>query len=321
MRELGYVDGKNLVIEWRSADGNNECLPGLAAELVNLKVDVIVTSGTPASLAVQKSSSTIPLVITGVADPVGSGLVKSLGRPGGTTTGLSNMVADLGAKELEMLRSMAPNLSSVAVLVNPTNVSHAPNLKRIQTAALTVNVTIVPVEARRPQEIDSAFSTMIRQKAEAFIVLIEPLFQQQKGQIVELAAKHRLPFIAASSEYVEAGGLMSYGPDPREMQRRAATSRERFSPSATTGRPLLRFNSSIDCHPAPACTRAAALAGAAAVSLPGGLILKAKTDQQRGQRSRAACARVKRSDGAEYQLAWGSANQRAGEISTKDACV
>ena len=223
MLELGYMDGKNLRIEWRSAEGKTDLLPGLAAELVQLKADVIVTVGTPATVATQKATTTIPIVMVGAGDPVGNGLVKSLARPGATTTGLSNMMADLSPKLLEMLLAMAPKVSRVAVLVNPGNLSNALFLKNVQAAAQRINVKIVPVEARSPQEIENAFSLAVRQNAKAIIVSLEGLFQQQKNQIVELAAKHRLPSIAMYGDYVEAGGLISYGANLREPNRRAAT--------------------------------------------------------------------------------------------------
>ena len=235
MRELDYVVGKNLVIEWRSAEGKSERLPELAAELVRLKVDVLATAGTPASIAAQKATTALPIVMIGVADPVGSGLVKSLARPGGNSTGLSTMNADLDPKRLEMLRGMAPKVTRVAVLVNPTNASHALGLQDIQAAAQKLGVKILPVEASSPQEIANGFAAMARQNAGALIVLLDPLFQQQKSQIVELAAKQRLPSIGGYSEYVEAGGLMSYGQNIRENYRRAATYVDKILKGANPG--------------------------------------------------------------------------------------
>ena len=235
MRELGYVVGRNLVIEWRSAEGKAERLPELAAELVRLKLDVLATPGTPATLAAQKASTTIPIVMIGVGDPVGDGLVKSLARPGGNTTGLANMAADLGPKLLEVLRGMAPKATRVAILVNPSNASHASLLKSLQAAAQRVGVKIQPVEASTPAEVASAFSAMARQNAGALVVLREQLFQQQKNQIVELAAKQRLPSIGTYGEYVEAGGLMSYGQNIRENYRRAATYVDKIFKGANPG--------------------------------------------------------------------------------------
>ncbi len=223
MRELGYVEGKNLVIEWRFADGKYERLPELAADLVQLKVDLIVAGGTPAISAAQKSTTTIPIVITGVADPVGSGFVKTLARPGGNITGLSNISTDISPKLLEMLLSMVPKLSRVAVLVNPANPSHAIVLKYVQSAAQKTSTTIMPVEARNAPEIEKAFSAMARGKAGAVIVPRDALFIGQRRPIAELAAKHQLPSISALMELVEAGGLMGYGPSSADSYRRAAT--------------------------------------------------------------------------------------------------
>ena len=235
MRELGYVVGKNLVIEWRSAEGKSERLPELAAELVRLKVDVLAIQGTPASLAAQKATTAIPIVMISVADPVGSGLVKSLARPGGNSTGLSNMNADLVPKLLEMLRGMAPKVTRVAVLVNPSDPGNSLGLKNVQAAAQKVGVKIQPVEASTPQEIANGFAVMVRQSAGALIVLRNPFFQQQKNQIVELATKQRLPSIGGYGEYVEAGGLISYGQNIRENYRRAATYIDKIFKGANPG--------------------------------------------------------------------------------------
>ncbi len=231
MRELGYSEGRNLVVEWRSAEGKIERLPELAAELVRLKVDVLAAAGAPASLVAQKATTAIPIVMIGVSDPVGSGLVKSLARPGGNSTGLSNMNVDLGPKLLEMLRGMVPKVTRVAVLVNP----HIVLLKNIQVAAQKLGVEILPVEASTPEEIANAFAVMARQKAGALIVPLEPFFQQQRTQIVELAAKQRLPSIGGYGQYAEAGGLMSYGQNPRERYRRAATYIDKIFKGANPG--------------------------------------------------------------------------------------
>ena len=235
MRELGYVVGKNLVIEWRSAEGDASRLPELAAELVRLKVDVLALAGTPAAIAAQKATTAIPIVIINVGDPVGNGLVKILARPGGNSTALSNMMAELGPKLLEILHSMVPRLKRVAVLVNPSNSSIAIFLKNIQTAAQKIGVEIHPVEASTPGEITSAFALMTRQNVEALIVPREALFTQQKTQIVELAAKHRLPSIGPYAEYAEAGGLMSYGQNARENFKRAAIYVDKIFKGANPG--------------------------------------------------------------------------------------
>ena len=223
MRELGYFEEKNLMIEWRFADARLERLPGLAAELVQLKLDLIVVAGTPAVGAMQKATTTIPVVIVDVSDPIDSGFVKTLARPGGNITGLSNLNADIGPKLLEMLLSMVPKISRVAVLVNPGNPSTLTVLKGIQAAAQKVKVKILPVEVRTSQELEKAFSAMAREKAGAVIVPRESLFITQLRQIAELAAKHRLPSISLLLEYAEAGGLMVYGSNATDYYRRAAT--------------------------------------------------------------------------------------------------
>jgi putative ABC transport system substrate-binding protein len=223
MRALGYVEGKNLAIEWRFADSKFERLPDLAAELVRLRVDVIVSVGTAAISAAQKATAMIPIVMATVSDPVGSGFVKSLAHPGGNITGLSNTAADISPKHLEMLLSMVPKLSRVAVLLNPTNSAHATISKIVQAAAHRASVKILSVEARSPQEIENAFFMMSRENAEAVIVAADSFFTQQRRQIAELAAKNRLPTISEYREYAEAGGLMSYGSNRPEQFRRAAT--------------------------------------------------------------------------------------------------
>ena len=223
MRELGYIDGKNLIIEWRSAEGKSERLPSLATELVKLKVDVIVAAGTPATSAAQKATATIPIVMNGVAEPVGTGFVKSLARPGGNITGAASMSTDIGPKQLEMLLSVVPKLSRVAVLVNPSNTGTAKILEIVQAEGQKRGIKILRAEAQTSQEIDNAFSLIRKQNAGALIVFREPFFQQQKSQIAELTAKYRLPTMAGDRMYSEAGVLMSYGPSRADLFRRTAT--------------------------------------------------------------------------------------------------
>ncbi len=223
MRELDYVEGRNLVIEWRFADNKLERLPDLAAELVQLKADVIVTSGMTAPLALQKATATIPIVMTSNSDPVGRGLIKSLARPGGNITGLTNITSDLGPKRLQLLLDMGPKLSRIAVLGNPTNPAHMQALESIQAAGQNRRVEILRAEARTPPEIDNGFSLIRQRNANALIVLLDPLFQQQSSRIAELSAKHRLPSMTADRIYVEAGCLMSYGSNRADDWRRAAT--------------------------------------------------------------------------------------------------
>ena len=183
MRELGYDEGRNLVIEWRFADGKFERLADLAAELVQLKVDVIVTAGTAATSAAQKATTTVPIVMGTTNDAVISGFVKSLAQPGGNITGISNLTVDLSAKDLEILLSVVPKLSRVAVLVNPGNSAHAPIVKTVQTAALKTDVKILPFEARTPPEIENGFSMVTQQNAEAVVVALDAFLVQQGRQI------------------------------------------------------------------------------------------------------------------------------------------
>ncbi len=223
MRELGYVEGKNLVIEWRFADGNAERLPGFAAELVQLNVDVIVAGGTPDTSAAKSATTSIPIVMGNVADPVASGLIKSLARPGGNVTGSTNFSGDIQTKHLEMLLDMMPKLSHVAVLVNPSNTAHTTILKNVEVAAQRVGVRMLSVEARTAQEIENAFSMMSRKYVGAVIVQPDGFFNVQRRQIAGLAMKNRLPSIHLYREYADAGGLMSYGPNNADGFRRAAT--------------------------------------------------------------------------------------------------
>jgi putative tryptophan/tyrosine transport system substrate-binding protein len=235
LRELGYAEGKNIAFEYRWADDNYDQLPVLAAELVRLKVDVIVTRGTPAAGAARKATVTIPIVMVNVGDPIGQGFAQSLAHPGGNITGLSNVSVDLGPKHLEMLLSMAPKLSRVAVLANPNNPNNISVLKSIQAAAQRTNATIQPAEARSATEIEKAISGMTRGKVGGFIVMRDALLNQQTRQIAELALKNRLLSIAAIPEFAEAGGLMSYGADNIELFRRAATYVDKILKGAKPG--------------------------------------------------------------------------------------
>jgi putative ABC transport system substrate-binding protein len=221
MRELGYVEGKNLAIEWRFAGNNLGRLDELAAELAQLKVDIIVTGG-PGALAAQKASTTIPIVFFSVTDPVGIGVIKSLARPGGNITGLSNNANEIGAKRLELLLAMMPSLSRLAFLSGST-ASAMKSWDIVRAAAQKRRVTILLVKAGTPEEIETAFAAMVRQKAGALIVPLNPLFQQQSGRIAALSAKYRLPCMAADRSYAEAGCLMSYGSSLTDEFRRGAT--------------------------------------------------------------------------------------------------
>ena len=228
MRELGYVEGKNLLIEWRSAEGDSNRLPALAAELVGMNVDVIVAGGTPATRAVQvatkKAASVIPIVMSGVADPVGSGFIENLARPGGNITGFSKINVELGPKQVETLRTMLPSLARVAVLVNPTNLSHAAYWRACEQAAHKLGIThVVPANASTPAEIEAAFAMMAREKVEALIVARDGFLNQQVRQVSARAAQQRLPALGGLREYADAGGLLSYGPSIADQYRWAAS--------------------------------------------------------------------------------------------------
>ena len=220
MRELGYVEDKNLVIEWRFGENRAELLPGLAADLVRLKVDAIIAVSSHCVRAAQKATTTIPIVMVNTADPVGSGFIASLARPGGNITGLTNLSGETSVKHLEMLRAMVPKLVRVGVLVNPTAEAQAATVKSIQTEAARAGVKVLLVEARTSQDIENAFSTMAREKAGGVVVLNNPLFDQQQRQIVGLATKNRLPSIFGKREFVEIGALMSYGTNLADDYRR-----------------------------------------------------------------------------------------------------
>jgi putative ABC transport system substrate-binding protein len=223
MRELGYIEGRNLLIEWRFAGGEAGRLAALATQLVDLKVDVIVAGGAPVIGAAQKATAIIPIVMATSNDPVGSGFVASLGRPGGNTTGLSNLSPDLSPKVVEMLLSVAPKVSRVAILVNPSNSSNAVIAINLQVAMQGVGPVGLPVEASTPEGIDSAFSKMREQNADAVIVAPDTVFVEERQRIADLAIKYRLPSVFSFREHVEAGGLMSYGQHLADSYRRAAT--------------------------------------------------------------------------------------------------
>src|SRR5437763_7564708 len=193
LRELGYVEGRNMTIEDRWAEGQYERLSGLAAELVQMKVDVIIAGGSAAVQAAQQATTTIPIVMVRIGDPVGSGFVASLARPGRNITGPTNILVEVASKYVELLRAAAPKLSRVTVLVNPANPIHPDFLKRIQSTEKTNNVTISPIEASTASQIEAAFGAMTRERAGALIVLGDPFFASQASRVGELAAQQRLP--------------------------------------------------------------------------------------------------------------------------------
>ena len=226
LRDLAYVEGRNLVIEYRDAEGKLERLPALAAELVLLKVDVIVASGTLAALAAKQATRTVPIVFSPAADPVGSGLVTSLARPGGNVTGLSLLHSELVGKWLEQLTQAVPGVSRVAVLWQPGAFGERTEkdiLKSAEVAAQALGVRLQFVEARVPADFDRAFSDMTRARAGALAVLTSNMFVTERRRLVDLAAKNRLPAVYPWREAVDAGGLMAYGPSLADLYRRAAT--------------------------------------------------------------------------------------------------
>ena len=235
MRALGYVEGKNVRYEWRFADGKMESLPELANELVQLKVDVIVTAGTAPARAAQRATRTIPIVMASVGDPLAGGFVARLARPGGNATGLTNLSVDVSPKLLELLTKTVPKISRVALLLNPGSPIGEAILESLRAAAQEARVEVTGVNARTSEEIQRAFSIMVQNGAEALVVAADPYLIQQRRQIAELAAKSSLPAIYGLREYAEAGGLMSYGPNRADIYRRAATYVDKILKGAKPG--------------------------------------------------------------------------------------
>jgi putative ABC transport system substrate-binding protein len=226
LRDLGYVEGRNLVIEYRDAEGKVERLPALAAELVALKVDVILAGGTPQALAAKQATRALPIVFAAAADPVTSGLVTSLARPGGNVTGLSQLAPELVGKTLELLTQAVPGVTRVAVLWQPGGLGERTEQNMLQeadVAARALGVRLQFVEARGPADFDRAFSDMTRARADALTVLTSTMFGNERRRLVDLAAKNRLPAVYPWRVGVDAGGLMSYGANLADMYRRAAT--------------------------------------------------------------------------------------------------
>ena len=221
LRERGYVNGKNVELLMRFAEGKAERLDALAAELVRQKVDLILTLGTPAARASQKAISTTPIIVVTMADPVRSGIAASLARPGGFITGMSDGLVDTVKKLVEVMKGSVDKLKRIAVLTNPANFGHPQLVLQVQVAALQVGIQVVEVSARTPTEIEHAFLTMTRERAEGLIILVDTFFLEQRKQIAELALKYRLPSIYPQKYYAEAGGLMSYGADINDNFRRA----------------------------------------------------------------------------------------------------
>jgi ABC-type uncharacterized transport system substrate-binding protein len=238
LRDLGYIDGRNVVIEYRDAEGKFERLPTLAAELVALKVDVIVAGGTPPALAAKQATKTIPIVFASAPDPVTDGLVTSLARPGGNITGASNLNPELVGKRLEQLRQAVPGVSRVAVLWHPggrPERTEKDMLREADVAALALGLRAQFVEARGPADFDRAFSDMTRSRADALTVLGSVMLFNQRRRLVELAARNRLPGVYPAREFVDDGGLMAYGPSIADVFRRAATYVDKILKGAKPG--------------------------------------------------------------------------------------
>ena len=224
LRELGYVEGKTIVIEWRSAEGKLDRLPGIVAELVRLKVDVIVASGPVPTRVTKDATSTIPIVMAQVNDPVGNGFVASLARPGGNITGLSTLAPEISGKQLELLKEILPSLSRVAVFGTSTQPGNSQVLKEVELAAGAFAVKLQYVDILVPKDIESAFRAAVKGRAHAVLMIAaSSVVGDRRQEVVDLAVKSRLPVIYPFSSYVEAGGLMFYGANLSDLDRRAAT--------------------------------------------------------------------------------------------------
>jgi ABC-type uncharacterized transport system substrate-binding protein len=223
LHELGYVEGQSIVIEFRWAEGQYDRLPGLAAELVRLKVNVLVAAGLLAAQAAKQATKTIPIVMMNVSDPVASGIVASLARPGANITGLSLLSPELVGKQLELLKEVVPKVSRVALLGNPVTPSTARLVRHAQDAARTLGVRLQPLEARDPSEIDKAFAAMTTERAGAVIVLLDTVLLDHRARIADHAIRRGLPTVFGGSQFAEAGGLLAYGPNLPDQYRRTAT--------------------------------------------------------------------------------------------------
>jgi putative ABC transport system substrate-binding protein len=221
LRDLGYVDGKNIVIELRWAD-TVEQLPELAPELVRMNVDVIFATSSTMVEPARQATKTIPIVFATHADPVGIGHVASLARPGGNITGLTMLLTDVVAKDLEMFKDALPQATRIGILWNPTTPSHPPALKAVEAAGAALGVSLRMMPVSTVEDFDGAFATMTRERLDGFLVVASPLASIQRARLAEVALEHRLPGVFATKENVEAGGLMSYGPDTEDLTRRAA---------------------------------------------------------------------------------------------------
>ena len=223
LRELGYVEGKNIVIEWRSGEGKPEREGELVAEALRLKVDVIVTSGPTMTRAAKRATVTIPIVMAFDSDPVGNGFVASLARPGGNITGLSALSPELSGKQLELMKEIVPKLSRVAVLGNSNEPANPKTLKEIELAAEALGIQVQPLDVLSPKDIETAFRAATKARADALVVLASAVLSDQRAKVANVALKSRLPTVYFRQEFVEAGGLVSYGTSFTDLSRRAAT--------------------------------------------------------------------------------------------------
>lgn len=223
LRDLGYVEGKNIVIEYRYADGKLDRVRALAAEMVRLKVEVILTGGSAATRPAKEATAIIPIVMAQDTDPIGNGFVASLARPGGNITGLSIVAPELGGKQLELLKETVPKLLRVVVPSNPDEASYAQLRKQMELAATALKIQLVFLDARSPKDVETAFREAIKRRAGAILVPTMPIVAAQRAQIADLAVKNRLPAMYGQPEYVELGGLMFYGASINDLFRRAAT--------------------------------------------------------------------------------------------------
>jgi putative ABC transport system substrate-binding protein len=235
LRELGYIEGKNIDFEYRSAEGKIDRLPDLAAELVRLKVDVIVTEGTPTATAAKNATKTIPIIISGGTDPVATGLVQSLARPGGNITGVTVMNEELAGKRLELLKETSPKVSRLGVLWNSANPGTAVVFKQTQSAAQALSLSLQPLEVKTVNDLQVAFDAATRSGVNGLVLLASVPINDHLKLVADLAVKNRLPSIYGRSQFVEAGGLMSYGPNVLDMARRAVTYVDKVLKGANPG--------------------------------------------------------------------------------------
>jgi putative ABC transport system substrate-binding protein len=235
LRALGYEEGRDVQIEYRWANGEYDRFPKLVTELLAAKVEVIVTAGTPAALAVKRATTAVPLVMVAVGDPVGTHIVPSLARPGGNITGLSSIALDLEGKRLELLRELVPTLARVAVFWSPVNAFHAGSLKQARAAADSLRIKLLSLEVSRTEDLEGAFGAILKDKTEALLILADRIYLHDRQMMMDFATKNRLPSVSAYRELVMAGGLMSFGPSYEDMHRRAAAYVDKILKGAKPG--------------------------------------------------------------------------------------